>query len=104
MEDCVERGYSAVVQVSGKGKTSRCKITKTRDLHEVFVRQYSTTEEELNRLQQQLHILTSKAYVDTVDEAMSEQSWDADDSSSEKETGNISKAVAKKRKREGTSN
>ena len=103
MGDCVERGYSAVVKVSGKGKTSRCQITKTRDLHEAILKQYSETKAELNRLQQQLHNLTFKNYVDTttVNEPMSEQSWDADDSSSEKETRKM--AVAKKRKKERAS-
>lgn len=50
MEECVERGYSAMAEPLKKGKTISCVIVKTRHLHMALVQQFDAKMEELKRL------------------------------------------------------
>jgi hypothetical protein len=51
MEECVERGYSAMAEPLKKGKTISCVIVKTRHLHMALVQQFEAKMEELKRLE-----------------------------------------------------
>ena len=51
---CLERGYSATSVATGKGKYSKCVITKTRDLHQHIVSQLRVKNKNVEQLKQRL--------------------------------------------------
>lgn len=53
MDDCIQRGYSAMAEVLGTGKSFCVKIFKTRNLFFNGMAKYQAFIEELNRLIQE---------------------------------------------------
>lgn len=52
MDECVRRGYSAIAVPTGRGKYTRCLITKTTHLHESLLNDFKIKSEELDYLRQ----------------------------------------------------
>lgn len=67
MEECVERGYSAMAEPKKKGKQISCTVVKTRHLHMALVKQFYAKMEELKRLKQlrAFYAISNPSYVES---------------------------------------